>query len=318
MSEKILIMPINKFKKEQIKKLKKIAPEYDFIIKTRENVKIKDMVKPEVIYGIPSREQLKKAANLKWLQLESAGADNFINKEIYPNKNIILTNSSGVYGLPIAEHVLSMILAFNKNIPQYVKQKQDKTWQGLEKNRDLYNSVVGIIGLGDIGNQIAKKSHALGSKVLAVKNTPENKPEYVEKLWGQEGINTLLQKSDYVVLALPLTEQTMGIIDEKRLKLMKPDAFLVNIGRGKLIEQEALIKALKKDWIAGAGLDVTNPEPLPESSPLWDLKNVILTPHVSGLSPSNIERKFDIFRENLKRYINGDNLINKVDFSRQY
>ncbi|MFW6269623.1 MAG: D-2-hydroxyacid dehydrogenase [Bacillota bacterium] len=316
MNTKILIM--SDFKEEQIQIIKEITPEAEIIAKNRKDITEKEIEQAEIIYGIPTKAQIKKAKNLKWLQLESAGADRFVDENMYQNQDVILTNSSGVYGLPIAEHVLGMILAFNKNLHKYSRQQTENKWEELPAGKDFYGSVTGVIGLGDIGNELARKAYTLGSKVLAVKNNPENKPEYIEKLWGQDGIDSLLKKSDFVVVALPLTNETREIIDKSRIKQMKRDAFLVNIGRGELIEQEALITALKEGWIAGAGLDVTTPEPLPEDNPLWNLDNVILTPHVSGLSPSNKYRKFDIFKDNLERYIKGENLNNVVDFEREY
>lgn len=272
----------------------------------------------EIIFGLPKPADLKNAKNLRWLQLVSAGADKYIDKNLYANRDIILTNSSGVYGIPIAEHVFAMILAFNRNLQEYTLLKQEKRWHVINEVREFYGSTVGVIGLGDIGREVAKRAKALGAKVIALKKNPSGKPDYVDQLYLTEEIDEVLKQSDYVILTLPATNKTRGIISEERLRIMKPNAFLVNIGRGELICQEALVKALKNNWIAGAGLDVTTPEPLPEDNPLWELSNVMITQHSSGISKENDARRLNIFLDNLKRYLNNEKLKNEVDFSEGY
>ena len=274
--------------------------------------------KAEIVFGWLSEKQLEKAVSLKWLQLPSAGADGFTNRESFHNSDIRVTNASGVYGLPIAEHVFGMILSHNRNLQDFAYHKSEKKWHRNWETKDFYGSTIGILGLGDIGNEIAKRAKAWGARVLAVKRTLTQVPEYVDRLYPMEEMDEVLKQSDYVVLALPNTPKTNGLITEEKLRLMKPAAFLVNIGRGVLIDQEALIKALSEGWIAGAGLDVTEPEPLPEDSPLWELPNVILTPHTSGSSPSNDERRFQIFYHNLAAYLGEQPLNNLVDFKEGY
>jgi phosphoglycerate dehydrogenase-like enzyme len=274
--------------------------------------------KAEIIFGWPSQDELKKAKNLKWLQLPSAGADGYTDPDMYLNKDIILTNSSGVYGRAIAEHVLAMILSFNRNLQEYTLLKQEKRWSNILKVRDFYGSTVGIIGFGDIGNEVAIRAKALGARVLVVKRRPSEMPDYIDELYLTEDIDIVLIKSDYIVLALPATEKTRGIISRERLGIMKPDSFLVNIGRGELIDQEALIEALRDKRIGGAGLDVTTPEPLPEDNPLWELPNVIITQHSSGISNENDSKRVNIFIDNLNRYLNNEVLKNIVSFDESY
>ncbi len=276
------------------------------------------IAKAEIIFGSPKPSKLMLAQNLKWLQLPSAGADRYVNKSLYMNKNVILTNSSGVYGIPIAEHVLAMILSFNRNLHEYSLLKKEKKWHIISETREFYGSTVGVIGLGDIGHEVTKRAKALGARVLAVKRNLSEKPYYVDELYTTENIYEVLKQSDYIVLTLPSTDKTRGIISEESLKIMKPNAFLVNVGRGDLIDQEALIKALENKWIAGAGLDVMTPEPLPQDSPLWEMPNVMITQHSSGLSKVNDERRMKIFIENLKRYLKNEKMINTVDFNEGY
>ena len=272
----------------------------------------------EIVFGWPKTDLLKKAKNLKWLHLPSAGVDRYANKEIYQNQDIILTNSSGVYGKPIAEHVFAMILAHNRNLIDYAYDKKEKKWQRKNDIKDLFNSTVGILGLGDIGSTIAKRAKAWGAEVLALKRTVAELPDYVDQIYLNQDLDKMLKKSDYVILTLPGTPATEEIIGREELQIMKESAFIVNIGRGSLIEQDALIEALEADWIAGAGLDVTDPEPLPEASKLWELENVILTPHTSGFSPTNDQRRFELFKENLRFYLKNEDLINQVDFELKY
>lgn len=274
--------------------------------------------KAEIIFGWPRLDELKKAKNLRWLNLPSAGADNYTDVNAYVNKDIILTNSSGVYGLPIAEHVFAMILSFNRNLQEYAYLKEKKSWEMILNTKDFYGSTVGIIGFGDIGKEIAIRAKAFGARVLVVKRKPSQVPEYVDELYITEEIDQVLKQSDYIVLTLPATKNTKGIISRDRINIMKPGAYLVNIGRGELIDQEALIEALRENKIGGAGLDVMTPEPLPADSPLWELPNVIITQHSSGLSVGNDTRRVKLFADNLKRYVNNEKLVNIVDFTEGY
>lgn len=309
------IFPMNGEDQERILT---IAPEASLTIVKKEEVTEEQLKAAEIIFGWPEQEHIRTATNLRWLQLPSAGADSYMDREVYHHSDIMLTNSSGVFGLPIAEHVFSMILAYNRNLTEYAWQQKENKWKGIRRTKDFYGSTIGIIGLGDIGTEIAKRAKAWGARVLGVKRTLSAVPEYVDRIYTTESLDEVLEQADYVVLALPGTKKTNGIITEERLRKMKPEAFLVNIGRGALVDQEALIKALKEGWIGGAGLDVTTPEPLPQDSPLWELPNVILTPHVSGSSPSNDQRRMGIFLRNLERYLSGHTLENLVNFEEGY
>lgn len=278
-----------------------------------------DMIKKaEVIFGWPSKELIIQAEKLRWLHLPSAGVDKYADKSIYRQDDIILTNSSGVYGTPISEHVIGLILAFNRNLHLHIRSQIRGNWNKRVQAREFYGSTVGIVGLGDIGRKVAISSKALGARVIAVKRNPDKALECVDELYNEEGIDKLVEQSDYLVLCLPDTPKTRGIISKERIDKMKKDAFIVNIGRGSAIDQDALVNALEESRIAGAGLDVTTPEPLPEDSPLWNMSNVIITSHTSGFSPRNPDRIFKVFIENLNSYIEKDPLKNKVDFKEGY
>lgn len=272
----------------------------------------------EIIYGWPRVDLLPHASCLKWLQLPSAGANGYTDKSAYCNSDIIVTSSSGVYGLSVTEHVFSFILAFNRQLPFYLHNQRERCWKRTDAARDFLGSTVGIIGLGDIGTEIAKRAKAWGANVIALKRHPAQKPEYIDILYSIKDLDLLLAQSDYVILAVPETPETKGIISKERLGKMKADAILINVGRGTLVDQEALIEALKTHRIGGAGLDVTDPEPLPADHPLWTLSNVIITSHSAGISPHNHLKRLQIFKQNLNRYIKGAPLINIVDFNAGY
>ncbi len=295
-----------------------VIPEAEVNILHYKEITEEIIKKTNIIFGWPRYRHLKIAENLEWLHLPSAGVENYTDKSLYNNGQIILSNSSGVYGKPIAEHELARILSFNQNIPYYVEKKMEKKWEKRYKPRDFFNSKLAVIGLGDIGSEIAVRAKAMGAEVMAVKKHITEVPDYVDHLYTTEEMDKVFKKADYIVLALPLTEETKEIISTEEFKMMKESAYLVNIGRGELIDQSALIKALKDEWIAGAGLDVTVPEPLPEESPLWEIPNVQITQHSSGFSPSNDIREFDIFIKNLKKFKQNKKLINVVDFELGY
>lgn len=309
-SPQILILDLdyNPLSPEHIKVIENIVPKENITVKKPSNLLEEDLSKAKVIYGNLPPDLIKKAKNLEWLQLSSAGAESYIKEK----RNFHLTNASGVYGIPIAEHVLAMILSFNRNLFFHFDNTKNSRWKNTFDARDFYGSVVGIIGFGDIGMEVAKRSYALGAEVLAMKNSPREKPEYISELFGPEGLDEILSRSDYLVLALPHTKKTTGLIDKDKFSLMKPGCYLVNVGRGSCIVQKDLVDALKEKKIAGAGLDVTSPEPLSSSDPLWKLPNVIITSHSSGVSKTNNLRNYELFIENLKRYSEGRKLKNLV------
>lgn len=301
-----------------VAEVRRTAPRAEVAVTDASEVTMAQIRQADVIFGWPTREQLSQAENLKWLHLGSAGAEGYTDRKLYCREDAVLTNSSGVFGLPIAEHVFGMILNFNRSLDAYTRNKDLKRWERGSVRGDIYGSTVGILGFGDIGNEIAKRARAFGARVVAMKRTPGEKPEYVDALYGEEGVDAVLEQSDYVVLALPATAKTAGLVSEAKFRKMKRNALFVNIGRGALVDQEALVKALNEGWIAGAALDVTAPEPLPRNSPLWSMSNVIITPHVSGDSPSNELRRKQIFLSNLELFIQGKALKNRVNFEQGY
>lgn len=271
-----------------------------------------------IIVGFPKPEDLIHATSLRWLHTPSAGVTQYADKALYAREDVLLTNSVGTYGKQIADHVIGMIIAFNHNFLTYHKQMEQKLWKNYFPTHDIWESTLLIVGLGDIGTNLAKRAKAHGMRVVAVKRTATEKPAFVDILGTIDELDTLLGQADYLALCPAYTKETEHLIDAKRLSLLKSSAYLINVGRGALVDEEALIEALETKQLAGAGLDVTQLEPLPSESKLWSLDNVFITPHASGLSPSDPHQVFSLFLTNLERYLNGKQMQNIVDFQRNY
>jgi phosphoglycerate dehydrogenase-like enzyme len=274
--------------------------------------------KAEIIVGFPRVEDLPKARNLKWLQTPSAGVMQYVDKNLYINKNIVLTTASGTYGRQIGDHVIGMIIALNHQFLTYHNQMQTKKWERYFPTSDIWESTILIIGFGDIGQNVAKLAKAHHMNVVAVKRTPAAKPSYVDELVTIDQLDRILPTADYVVVCTASTPDTENLINAKRIGLMKQGSYIINVARGSLVDQDAVIEALEKGKLRGAGFDATQPEPLPPENKLWSLPNVLITPHSSGLSPSDPAKVFSIFADNLKHYTNDEKMKNIVDFTRKY
>jgi phosphoglycerate dehydrogenase-like enzyme len=277
-------------------------------------------------------EQFKAASKLRWIHSPAAAVHQLIFPELV-NSDVALTNSREVHGPVVAEHVIALIFALAKNIPQAVKLQQQHVW-GQEpmwrgpalsgsrrgpRPREVAGATVGLIGVGSIGREVAKRASALGMRVIAVREHPEKgSPESVEQVVVPSQIDKLLSQSDYVVLAVPLTPATRRLMNAGRLAAMKPDGCLINVGRGPLVDESALAQALRENKIGGAALDVFDQEPLPQDSPLWDLENLLITPHTAGLTEKLWERHYALIAENLRRYLNHQPLIAVVDKQKGY
>lgn len=285
------------------------------ILSARDDINLVDGVESaEVILGGISREDFKRAKNLRWIQATGAGVDGLLFPELVES-DVILTNASGVHPIPIAEHTFALILAITRGLTKSFEGKNKRAWLHNEVFIDeLYGKTIGIVGYGRIGQGIARLAKGFGMKVIGLKRNPEKDIEVKpDMLLGKDSIDTLLKESDIVVLIVPLTKETYHLIGERELKLMKPTSILINVARGKVIDENALIRALKEKWILAAGLDVFETEPLPPESELWELDNVVITPHIAGLNPYYTDRLLDIFIKNLKAYPDVSKMINVVD-----
>lgn len=289
----------------------------------------------EVLYATSAVPLLEQAPNLRWVQSHSAGIDRLRDHPIW-DSDVVITTASGIHAPNIAQYVMAQMLAWANRIPKWLKLQSESRWpqNRWEKlvSEELRGKTLGIAGYGSIGREIARVAKAFGMVVLATKRDarhledtnymiPETgDPEGIlpARIYPGEATRSMVAECDYVAITLPLTEKTHQLFDEEMFRAMRQNAFLVNIGRGSIINESDLVKALKKGWIAGAGLDVFETEPLPADSPLWQLENVIISPHISGFTPHYDERATDLFSENLKRYLSGRPLLNIVNRENQY
>jgi phosphoglycerate dehydrogenase-like enzyme len=277
------------------------------------------LAKTDIMFGfVPPAGVTVRAPNLKWFQATSAGVDRHIDTEIWKSA-VIITGASGIHATPIGEFVMGLMLMFAKNTPQGFKMMQTHRYERYASGT-LRGKTVGIVGLGHIGGEVARLSKAFGMKVTGTRRSAKKpgKARNVDLVLPTSQMKEMLKQSDYVAVCCPLTPETRHIINEAALKAMKPTAIVMNIGRGDLIDEAALVRALKEKRIGGAGLDVTSQEPLPSDSPLWGLDNVILSPHVSGGMEDYMLRAAQLFAENLRRYIAGKKLLNRVNRKRGY
>jgi len=294
-------------------RLRQEFPQVRFVVAKGQAELAREITDADALLGRLPPELLAEAKQLRWIQSMGAGVERLLFPELVASK-IVVTNAQGLYTPQISEHVLAMMLAFARDLPTVLAWQRAHTWKGGEvRPFCLEGQTLGVVGLGGIGGELARKAHCLGMRVIGLRRRPGSKPPYVDVLVGPDGLDTLLRESDHVAVCTPLTAETEGLIGERELRLMKPTAFIYNIGRGKIIQGKPLERALIEGWIAGAGLDVTDPEPLPPDSPLWDLPKVLITSHTSGTEPQNPERQYRLLAENLRRFLHGEPLRNMVD-----
>lgn len=290
-----------------------------FALVDRADLLPEDFSRVEVGFGFLAADDLYKMPNLRWLQLSSAGVDYYMGRNCFLNPAFRITNASGAYGKPISEHLLAMMLSMQRGLHRYRDFQREHAWQVAEIPFDFHASTVLIVGLGDIGLETARKCKALGATVLAVKRTAMDKPDFVDELYFdlEASLDDCLRRANFVALCLPSTGATKHVLSAERIRSLKDDAIVSNIGRGALIDQEALTEELRTGRIMAA-LDVMTPEPLPKDHPLWDLPNCLITPHMAGRAARSIPAIFDIFIDNLNRYLAGEPLHNAVDFQAGY
>jgi phosphoglycerate dehydrogenase-like enzyme len=266
---------------------------------------------------------IESAPRLRWVQITAAGVEEMVDSEL-ARSGVTITTASGIHAVPIGEYVMGVMLSFAKGLPAAMRAQAERTWRPYLAE-ELYGKTVGILGLGAIGGYVAKLAKADGMRVLAIRRSARRRAASqkagitdVDELLPPSDLTYLLSQADYLVIAVPLTPESRGLIGERELRTMRPTARLINISRGAVIDEAALVRALKEGWIAGAALDVFEQEPLPRDSELWGMDNVILTPHISGGTPVYMERAVALFCVNLRRYLAGEPLRNAVDLQRGY
>ncbi len=259
-----------------------------------------------------SDEVIRKASRLQWIQARTAGVDAILNLPSL-RKDVLVTSTRGIHGPQMSEMAVLLMLALNRNLPRVIRNQDQRIWERWP-GKLLYQKKVGILGVGTVGGEIARKCKVFGMTVYGIARTRRER-NAVDFFHGPEDLFEVLREVDYLIIAAPHTPQTHKMIGAKALSVMKNTAFLINIARGEIIDEEALVEALKTGKIAGAALDTFCNEPLPEDHPLWKFENVIITPHVAGLCDISTQQVLSIFEKNLRRFIQGDrqNLINLVE-----
>jgi len=306
---KVLVGPNSMRLESFLPDLKRDYPQVEFGY-CSDRTALKDaIVDADVYVGWMNRDLFLAARNLKWIQSPSTGIDYYLTIPELVESDVLLTSARGTHGACLAESVLAMIFAFTRGIRASVLRQKEHSW-GIRDIRgklvELTGSTMGIIGFGTVGRSLAKRAQAFDMRIIAVDLYPDDKPEYVTELWGLDHLEDLLRESDYVVVTVPRTPQTRGMIGAQQIALMKPGAMLVGISRGSIIDQEALAQALRENRLAAAALDVFDPEPLPADSELWCLENLLITPHTAGGTQFEGKHVIGIIRENLERFLRGD------------
>jgi phosphoglycerate dehydrogenase-like enzyme len=269
----------------------------------------------EIAAALVPGSLLVAAPRLRWFHAWGAGVDWVLRQPGAIEGDFVLTSSSGIHAIQMTEHVLAILLAFARGLPDAMRAQATHTWRPMENAEvfELAGKTLLLVGLGAIGQRTARVAAALGMRVLGVRRTASQPFPGVERVAGIESLHDLLPEADFVVLMTPLTPETRGLIGERELHLMKRDAYLINVARGGVVDEAALVRALREEWIAGTGLDVFEREPLAADSPLWDMANVIITGHYAGVTPAYDDRAFEVFLDNLCRYRAEQPLRNLVD-----
>lgn len=273
----------------------------------------------EVLYGFPQVpiETIVRSKTLRLIHVQSTGVDHFVTPALR-NSHIMLTNSRGVHAKPVAEHAVSLMMALAYGFRAHFRFQAVHEWKDPGIDR-LEGQVAGLLGLGAIGEEIARKCRAFDMRVIGIRKSPsQHVSKHVDEVYPASKLAEVLKISDYVLCSLPLTDETRHLLRYEHFAMMKPTACFVNVGRGPVVEEGGLVRALREGKIRGAGLDVFETEPLPKDSPLWDMENVVITPHSAGKSDANRERTLAILKENLRRLKEGRPLINLVDKSAGY
>jgi len=300
-----------------------VAPGIDIVAVETLDQAVAEAVNAQVVIGFCEEELLSAATSLHWLQVYSAGVDRCIAYPSFDKDNVLLSNAQRIASPALAEHAIALMMALVRGLDLYHSNQLQGSWQrdvGMKRAQfmELEGRTVLVVGLGGIGTQVAKRAHGLGMRVIATRGSRREGPEYVEYVGLADEVNGLAAQADVVINTTPLTNRTRGMFNAAFFDAMKPTAYFISVGRGASTVTNDLVAALESGSIAGAGLDVTDPEPLPEGHPLWSSPRVIISPHVGGQSDRARDRLFLLARENLRRYVAGEAMLSVVDVERGY
>ena len=318
MANALKIVVLNRLADRHVAAIKNAMPDAEIIISDEEHAaEYMPDTNILVTWGtFDARPLYLRAPNLKWIHALSAGVEGLLFPEIQASETL-LTNSKGIHGIPVSEHVFAMILGFTRSLNIFLRQQDQKIWGRRVPTEEIHEKTIAIVGLGSIGREIAKKAKGFGLNVVATKRTMTNEI-FVDKLYPADQLPEILAIADFVVVALPLLEETKEMFQLEQFRTMKKSAYFINIARGALVKEADLITALSEGTIKGAGLDVFEEEPLPDNSPLWEMPNVIITPHIAAFSPLYLDRAVKLFADNLTRFVQNRELLNAVDKNKGY
>lgn len=299
-------------------------PQVQMVVAREETAASRELERSEILVSWTlTEEQFARCRNLRWVHSPAAGVTQLLRPALVAS-DVIVTNATTVHAVPVAEQAVALMLALTRRLRDcflYQAERrwgQKDSWQPGRVPTEINGKTLGLVGLGAIGREVAARARALGMKVAAVKRDPSRGASAADRVYPPPQLPALLEEADYVVLAAPDIPETLRLIGERELRRMKPEAFLINVSRGTLVDTEALVRALEAGTIAGAGLDVTDPEPLPPAHPLWTMPNVMITPHLGGATNRYWPRQTELLEENLRRYLAGEPLLNLVDKKRGY
>jgi phosphoglycerate dehydrogenase-like enzyme len=310
-------------KPERLSALQAVAPGVELIPVAGVAEAVALAADVQVLMGFCNQEIVSAAPQLVWVQVYSSGVENCVSIPDMRTGNKILTNGQRIGSPALAEHAIAMMMALVRGLDVYHANQLKGAWQrnaelGSGEFMEIEGRTVLIVGLGGIGSQVARRAHGLGMRVIATRNSSRQGPDYVDYVGLSDELLVLTAKADVVINTAPLTDQTRGIFDAAFFAAMKPTAYFVSVGRGASTVTDDLISALETGQIAGAGLDVTDPEPLPEGHPLWSAPRVLISPHTAGRSDKSRDRLYLLVQENLRRYVAGEPLLSVVDIERGY
>ena len=316
-AHKILIWPLD----DEIESLRQIMPDTEFVVVRSTTEALNDVADADAIVGLCNEELIAAASDLVWVQIYSAGAERCLAAKAVASGSVILTNAQKMSSPVIGEHAIAMMLALARRLPTFAKMMGAGEWNRGSTVVSAMTPIAGktllVVGLGGIGTAAAQRGAALGMRVIATRNSSREGPDYVDYVGLSSELLQLAGEADVIINALPLTDATRGLLDEEFFAATRKGAFFFNVGRGGTVDTQALTDALTSGYLGGAGLDVTDPEPLPPNHPLWQLENVIITPHVASRGEED-DRYLALVKENLRRYAAGERLLNVVDPERGY
>ena len=316
MKNVLVLLPVEARHKE---KLEAAGAGCRFVYSDPDSVTAEQVRAANIILGLPKADMIRASKNLEWLQLASAGTDPYIVPGVLDEKTV-LTNATGAYSKAVSEHAFALTLMLTKKLHLYRDEQHNRRWSDHGAVSSLSDSTVAVVGLGDIGRAYARLVKAMGAYVIGVKRRAGDCPDCVDELVMTQDLDTVLPRADVVMSILPNTAETRCVYTDERFDLMKDSAVFINCGRGNAVSAEVLYRALSEHKIAAAGVDVTETEPLPADSPLWELENLVITPHISGgfHLAETFERIVDIAAGNLTAFLKGEKLRSEVDFTTGY